>query len=164
MPAKGLIAIFDRSWYGRVLVERVEKIISKETWKRAYTEINQFEKLLIDDGVTIIKIFLKISKAEQLKRFEQRLCDPYKQWKITKDDIRNRENWDKYILAVDDMIKETSSAICPWHVVESDDKDQAREDVLKIITSRLKFAQDWMEEQAHALEKKELKKILDRLS
>lgn len=164
LPAKGMIAIFDRSWYGRVLVERVEKLINKETWKRAYTEINQFEKLLIDDGVTIIKIFLKISKKEQLKRFEERLCDPYKQWKITKEDMRNREKWDQYIEAIDDMVKETSTDICPWQVVETDDKDEAREEVLKIITGKLKFADKWMEERAQVLQKKDLKKILDSLS
>lgn len=164
LPAKGMIAIFDRSWYGRVLVERVEKLINKETWKRAYTEINQFEKLLIDDGVTIIKVFLKISKKEQLKRFEERLCDPYKQWKITKEDMRNREKWNHYIEAIDEMVKETSTEICPWHMVETDDKDEAREEVLKIITGKLKFAEKWMEERAHVLQKKDLKKILESLS
>ncbi len=164
LPAKGMIAIFDRSWYGRVLVERVEKLINKESWKRAYTEINHFEKMMIDDGVTMIKIFLKISKKEQLKRFEERLCDPYKQWKITKDDIRNREKWDHYIEAIDEMVKETSTENCPWHIVETDDKDEAREEVLKIITGKLKFADKWMEERAQVLQKKDLKKILDSLS
>jgi polyphosphate kinase 2 (PPK2 family) len=164
VPKQGMVAIFDRSWYGRVLVERVEKIINKEIWKRAYSEINQFEKLMIDDGVTIVKIFLKISKKEQLKRFEERLCDPYKQWKITKDDIRNRANWDTYLDAIEDMVKETSTDICPWNVVETDDKDQAREEVLKIVTGKLKFADKWMEEKATALQKKDLKKILGSLS
>lgn len=164
LPAKGMIAIFDRSWYGRVLVERVEKLTSKENWKRAFNEINQFEKLLTDDGVIIIKIFLKISKNEQLKRFEERLCDPYKQWKITKDDIRNREKWDEYIEAVNDMVRETSTSHASWNVIETDDKDEAREEVLKVVTLKLKFAEKWMEEKAHVLQKKELKKILDSLS
>lgn len=164
VPKQGMIAIYDRSWYGRVLVERVEKLINKEVWKRAYTEINQFEKLMLDDGVTMIKIFLKISKKEQLKRFEERLCDPNKQWKITKEDIRNREKWDNYIEAIDDMVKETSTEICPWHVVDTDDKDIAREEVLKIITGKLKFAEKWMEEKAHVLNKKDLKKTLASLS
>lgn len=164
VPEQGMIAIFDRSWYGRVLVERVEKLINKETWKRAYKEINQFEKLMIDDGVTIIKIFLKISKKEQLKRFEERLNDPYKQWKISKDDIRNRENWNHYLEAIDDMVKETSTDICPWKVINTDDKDKARQEVLKTITSKLKFAEKWMEEKAHVGQKKELKLILDGLS
>ena len=117
-----------------------------------------------DDGVTMIKIFLKISKKEQLKRFEERLCDPNKQWKITKEDIRNREKWDNYIEAIDDMVKETSTEICPWHVVDTDDKDIAREEVLKIITGKLKFAEKWMEEKAHVLNKKDLKKTLASLS
>lgn len=164
VPKLGMIAIFDRSWYGRVLVERVEKLITKEVYKRAYTEINQFEKLMIDDGVTMIKIFLKISKKEQLERFEERLSDPYKQWKISREDIKNRRKWDHYIEAVDDMVKETSTEICPWHVVETDDKDLAREEVLKIITGICKFAENWMEENVHVLHKKELKKILDSLS
>lgn len=164
VPKQGMIAIFDRSWYGRVLVERVEKIINKEVYKRAYTEINQFEKMMIDDGVTMIKIFLKISKKEQLKRFEERLSDPYKQWKISKEDIKNRSKWDQYIEAIGDMVKETSTEICPWHVVETDDKDLAREEVLKIITGKCKFAENWMEEKAHVLRKKDLKKILDSLS
>jgi AMP-polyphosphate phosphotransferase len=165
VPAKGMIAIFDRSWYGRVLVERVEKLTSKENWTRAYTEINQFEKLMIDDGVTIIKIFLKISKKEQLKRFEERLGNPYKQWKITKDDIRNRKRWDDYDQAVKEMIEKTSPEICPWHLVETDDKDIAREEVLKIITKELKFAEKWMEEKAHEVlvHKKELMKSLKAL-
>jgi polyphosphate kinase 2 (PPK2 family) len=163
LPAKGMIAVFDRTWYGRVLVERVEKLTEKENWQRAYSEINQFEKLLIDDGVIIIKIFLKISKAEQLKRFEERLCDPYKQWKITKDDVRNRSKWDAYAKAVDDMIKETSSKHCEWYVVETDDKDEARERVLKIVTKELKKIEDWMEEHAHTIDNGDLKKVIASL-
>jgi polyphosphate kinase 2 (PPK2 family) len=161
IPGRGHISIFDRSWYGRVLVERVEDFIPKKAWKRAYKEINQFEKLLIDDGVVIIKIFLKISKAEQLKRFEERLKDPYKQWKITKDDIHNRKNWDKYIDAVKEMQKETSTDICPWNVVKTDDKNVAREKILKIIATKCKHLEEWMEDQASQVHKtKELKKLL----
>lgn len=164
IPQRGNISIFDRSWYGRVLVERVEELIPKEAWKRAYKEINQFEKVLIDDGVVIIKIFLKISKDEQLKRFESRLNDPYKQWKITKDDIRNRKNWDSYQSAIKDMIAETSTDICPWNVIETDDKDEARERVLEVITKQCKHLEKWMEDKALEVhETKELKKMLKDL-
>jgi polyphosphate kinase 2 (PPK2 family) len=164
LPEKGSIAIFDRTWYGRVLVERVEKLIEKKEWNRAYTEINQFEKLLIDDGIRIVKIFLKISKAEQLKRLEERLCDPYKQWKITADDVRNRAKWNDYLKAVDEMIKETSTKECSWHVIETDDKDVAREAVLKIITKELKYIEGWMEDKAHKFDNKDLKKALASLN
>ena len=164
IPARGMIAIFDRSWYGRVMVERVEKLINKETWTRAFKEINQFEKLLIDDGVIIIKIFLKISKEEQLKRFEERLKDPYKQWKITKEDIRNRSKWDQYVKAVDEMIKETSTDECKWNIVETDDKDKARLEVLKIITSKCEGIGNWMEDATHVLGTREVRKALKSLS
>jgi PPK2 family polyphosphate:nucleotide phosphotransferase len=138
LPAPGMISIFDRSWYGRVLVERVSKLISKEAWSRAYSEINQFEKMLIDDGVHILKFCLKISKAEQKKRFEERQRDPYKQWKITKEDLQNRAKWNEYARAQEEMFKKTHTKICPWHVIETDDKEEARLQVLKIITKVLK--------------------------
>lgn len=164
IPAPGMISIFDRTWYGRVLVERVEKLIPKETWTRAYTEINQFEKLLIDDGVKIIKICLKISKEEQLKRFEERLMDPYKQWKITSEDIRNRAKWDAYYKAHEDMFRETSTEICPWNIVETDDKDEAREEVLQIIADACMPFGSWMEKNASHMNTKKLKEELSRLS
>lgn len=164
IPKKGMISIFDRTWYGRVLVERVEKLIPKERWKMAYDEINQFEKLLIDDGVIIIKFFLKISKEEQLRRFEDRLKDPYKQWKITKDDIRNRSKWDKYIEAVDEMIEKTDTKTCPWHVIETDDKDEARERVLTIISEHCSLFGEWMEDHSTPLNTKELQKALKSLT
>jgi polyphosphate kinase 2 (PPK2 family) len=163
LPAKGIIAIFDRTWYGRVLVERVEKLTDKKNWKRAFTEINQFEKLLLDDGVKIIKIYLKISKEEQLKRFEQRLADPYKHWKITDADVRNRSLWDEYLVAVDEMVKKTNTKHCPWHMIETDDKDESRQEVLEIITKRLSEIGDWMEEEAHRTDKKALRKKLAEL-
>lgn len=163
LPAPGMMAIFDRSWYGRVLVERVEKLIPKKRWQDAYTEINQFEKLLIDDGVHIIKILLKISREEQLKRFEERLKDPYKQWKITKEDIRNRSRWDDYIEAHDDMIRETSTTLCPWHVIETDDKDEARRRTLEIITAVCKDIGESFETSIHEMTAKDLKKALKEL-
>jgi polyphosphate kinase 2 (PPK2 family) len=164
LPATGMMAIFDRTWYGRVLVERVEKLIPPPTWRRAYAEINQFEKLLTDDGVKLIKICLKISKKEQLRRFEDRLQDPYKQWKITADDIRNRSKWGLYRRAYDDLFRETSTYHCPWHVVESDDKDEARRRVLEIVAKECAEIGDWMERHSHAPEKRELKKALSQLS
>lgn len=164
LPAKGTIAIFDRTWYGRVLVERVEKLIDQKSWERAYGEINQFEKLLIDDGVKIIKIFLKISKEEQLKRFKDRLEDPYKVWKITPEDIRNRAKWDDYEKAYERMIEETDKKHARWHVVETDDKDEARKKVLKIITKELQTVHDWMEDNAYTANHKQIVKALKSLT
>jgi PPK2 family polyphosphate:nucleotide phosphotransferase len=163
IPLPGMIAIFDRSWYGRVLVERVDKLIDKKTWERAYSEINQFEKLLSDDGVKIIKICLKISKKEQLKRFEERLSDPYKQWKITPDDLKNRSKWNEYMKAHEEMLKKTTSQDCPWHVIETDDKDEARLKVLEIITSECKKIRAWMEDHAQQIKISEIKKALRNL-
>ncbi len=163
LPEKGTIAVFDRTWYGRVLVERVEKLIEKPVWERAYGEINSFEKMLHDDGVKIIKIFLKISKEEQLKRFKDRLEDPYKNWKITPDDIRNRAKWKEYDKAYDQMLEETDKKYAKWHIIDTDDKDEAREEVLRIITKELKGIQDWMEDNANTLNHKELEKALKSL-
>lgn len=164
LPAPGTIAVFDRTWYGRVLVERVEGFTPKERWKMAYEEINQFEKLLADDGVIIIKVFLKISRKEQLKRFEARLKDPYKQWKITKDDIRNREKWNEYEKAYAEMIEKTNTKYAPWCVIETDDKDVAREKVLKLVTERCRHIEKWMEEKAsQVLETKQIKEALESL-
>lgn len=163
LPAPGTIAIFDRSWYGRVLVERVEKLIEHSVWKRAYKEINHLEKLLTDDGIYIIKIFLTISKAEQLKRFEARLNDPYKQWKITIDDLNAREKWNEYQKAITEMLEETSSKEFPWHVIDTDDKEKARYQVLKIITTALEKSEKGREEQALLLTKRELALSLKKL-
>lgn len=163
IPAPGMISIYDRTWYGRVLVERVEKLIPEETWTRAYTEINQFEKLLIDDGVRIIKICLKISKEEQLKRFKERLLDPYKQWKITSEDIRNRSKWKAYQKAHEDMFRETSTEHCPWHIVDTDDKDKAREEVLKIIADACLPYESWIEKHVSQMDTQKLQKELSRL-
>lgn len=163
LPAPGTIAIFDRSWYGRVLVERVEKLIPKERWKEAYAEINQFEKQLRDDGVYLIKFFLRITKDEQLKRFEARLGDPYKQWKITAEDIRAREKWNDYQKAFTEMFEQTSPKHCSWHVIDADDKDQAREKVLSIITRELKESERWIKNQAEAMGKRKLVEALKGL-
>lgn len=136
LPSPGMIAIFDRSWYGRVLVERVDKLAPDKDWKRAYEEINQFEQMLVKDGIHLIKIFLKISREEQGRRFKARLNDPYKSWKITEADLKARKKWKKYEAAIDDMVKKTGQV--SWQVVENNDKDLARLETLKIITQGLK--------------------------
>ena len=137
LPVPGSIAVFDRSWYGRVLVERVEGFAGKEEWKRAYGEIRDFEKMLTDDGVRIVKLFLHISKDEQLNRFRERLSNPYKRWKLTAEDLRNREKWDDYEAAVEDMFDETSRENAPWSAVPANSKWYARTRVLEIVTEAL---------------------------
>lgn len=136
LPSPGMIAIFDRSWYGRVLVERVDKLTPGKDWKRAYSEINQFEQMLVNDGIHLVKIFLKISKKEQGKRFKARLEDPYKKWKNTEADLKARKQWDKYEKAIADMVSKTK--VIPWHIVEADDKEYARIRVLEITSKNLK--------------------------
>lgn len=126
MPGPGRLAIFDRSWYGRVLVERVEGLARKEEWKRAYDEINAFEKMLSDEGTPVVKFFLHINKKEQLKRFKEREENPFKNWKITDEDWRNREKWDEYEEAVSDMLERTHSRHAPWNLVAANQKWYAR--------------------------------------
>ena len=133
-PNGGDIAIFDRSWYGRVLVERVEKFCPEPDWQRAYQEINEMEEEFVySSGGGIVKFWLEISKDEQLKRFQQRATDPDKVYKITDEDWRNREKWDQYDEAVDEMLARTSTDIAPWTVIESDDKWFARVKALRTI-------------------------------
>ncbi|HYG87429.1 MAG TPA: polyphosphate kinase [Azospirillum sp.] len=137
LPVPGTFAIFDRSWYGRVLVERVEGLATKEQWKRAYGEIRDFEKMLTDDGARIVKLFLHIDKDEQLKRFQERLTNPYKRWKLTEEDLRNRAKWDDYVEAAENMFDETSRENAPWHAVPANSKWFARTEVLAIVTEAL---------------------------
>jgi polyphosphate kinase 2 (PPK2 family) len=137
VPPSGGISVFDRSWYGRVLVERVECLASEEEWQRAYDEINQFEQQLIDDGTRIIKFFLHITKEEQYRRFESRLKDPLKRWKLSYEDFRNRQHWEAYERAIDEMVRKTSTKVAPWHVVPANDKKYARQHCLQIITKAL---------------------------
>lgn len=141
VPAYGEIGIFDRSWYGRVLVERVEGFADYSEWNRAYHEINDFEKLLVQDQYIVIKLWFHISNEEQLRRFKEREADPLKQWKITKEDWRNREKWDQYVVAVEDMLDKTSTAETKWHVIEGEDKYYARvktnRTIIKEIRARL---------------------------
>lgn len=138
MPASSEIVVFDRSWYGRVLDERVEKLCNRDEWKRAYREINEFESQLTAAGFRVIKIFLAVSRAEQLKRFEGRINNPGKRWKLTYEDFRNRDNWSAYQVAVRDMIDRTSSRQAPWHWIDSDSKPKSRVQALQIIIDDLK--------------------------
>ncbi|MBK7961762.1 MAG: hypothetical protein IPK04_11540 [Bdellovibrionales bacterium] len=123
LPSPGTIAIFDRSWYGRVLVES-GRAYRQSTLERAFNEINQFEDMLRNDGIDIIKIFLAITKDEQLVRFEERLSDPYKQWKLSEDDIK-AEKWNQYVEAVEEVFQKTHSGSCPWNIVPADHKQFA---------------------------------------
>ena len=137
LPKTGHIAIFDRTWYGRVMVERLEGFCSENDWKRAYNEINEFEKELHDWGAVIIKFWVQIDKDTQLERFNERENTPEKRWKITEEDWRNREKWDQYEVAVDEMIEKTSTTYAPWHILESTDKKYARIKALKIVIAEL---------------------------
>ena len=140
LPKDGHIAIFDRTWYGRVMVERLEGFCSENDWKRAYNEMNEFEKELSDWGAVIIKFWVQIDKDTQLARFNDRQNNPEKQWKITDEDWRNREKWDQYEEAVNEMLKKTSTAYAPWHILESVDKKYARIKALKIVIKELEKA------------------------
>ena len=136
-PKTGHIAIFDRSWYGRVMVEAVEGFCTQREYDRAFFEINDMEKHLVGSGITVIKFFLHISKDEQLKRFEDRRENPQKSWKLTDEDFRNREKWDDYLCTIEKMIDKTHTKIAPWHLIAGDDKRYARIEVLRIITETL---------------------------
>lgn len=138
MPKDGHMTIFDRTWYGRVMVERIEGFCTSEEWHRAYREINQMEKDLTDHGVIVLKFWLQIDKDEQEKRFNERMENPEKQWKITDEDWRNREKWDDYVEAVDEMILRTSTTYAPWTIVEANSKYYARIKVLETVVCALK--------------------------
>lgn len=142
LPERAQIAVFDRSWYGRVLVERVEGFASGQEWKRAYAEINDFERQMVDDGIRVVKFFLHVSKDEQLRRLEERLRNPLKRWKLSYEDFRNREKWKEYVEAAEDMFARTSTAAAPWHVIGSDDKPAARAAALGILAQRLAVSLD----------------------
>ena len=140
LPKTGHIAIFDRSWYGRVMVERLEGFCSTNDWKRAYNEINEFEKELADWGAVIIKFWVQIDKDTQLERFTERQNTLEKQWKITDEDWRNREKWDAYEEAVNEMLQKTSTTYAPWHILASVDKKYARIQALEIVMKTLEAA------------------------
>jgi polyphosphate kinase 2 (PPK2 family) len=138
LPEAGQIAILDRSWYGRVLVERVEGFCSEAAWQRAYSEINQFERELNDFGAILFKFWMHISQAEQLRRFKEREHTNYKAWKLTEEDWRNRGKWEDYERATEDMLLKTSTHPAPWTIVEANDKLHARVKVLKTVVNKLK--------------------------
>jgi len=137
LPPRGMIAIFDRSWYGRVLVERVEGFAREDEWQRAYAEINEFERQLVEFGTIICKFWMHLSPEEQLQRFEERQNVPYKAWKLTEEDWRNREKWPQHEQAADEMLLRTSTPAAPWTIVEAEDKRFGRIKALQTIVGRL---------------------------
>jgi polyphosphate kinase 2 (PPK2 family) len=143
-PDEKQILIFDRSWYGRVMVERLEGFCTEEEWKRAYREINEFERQLVDFGTILVKFWIQISKDEQLRRFEARKEIPYKAWKLTDEDWRNREKWDLYEEAVNDMLLKTSTLTAPWTIVEGNCKWYARVKALKTLVDALSGELDYV--------------------
>jgi len=140
LPGWGGLAVFDRTWYGRVLVERVESLASEEEWKRAYGQIVEFEQMLAAEGLRMIKIFLHISGKEQLRRFHAREKDPLKRWKLTDDDWRNRERREDYIRAIEDMLERTDHHDGRWHVIPADSKRYARVAVVELVSREIEAA------------------------
>jgi polyphosphate kinase 2 (PPK2 family) len=140
LPLRGRFTIYDRSWYGRVLVERVEGFCAEADWMRAYSEINDFEEQLVLNRTVLAKFWLQIDKDEQLKRFKSREKTSFKRFKITAEDWRNRKKWDLYQIAADEMIQRTSTALAPWTLVESNDRFYARIQVLKTLVQRIEAA------------------------
>ncbi|OEH93372.1 polyphosphate kinase 2 family protein [Bacillus solimangrovi] len=138
LPSYGEIVLFDRSWYGRVLVERVEEFATPNEWRRSYSELNHFEKMLSDEGFIIGKFWFEISKEEQLERFRERQKDPLKRWKITEEDWRNRQKWDEYVEAVNDMFAHTDSDYAPWTIIEGNDKQFARVKTLEVMVETIR--------------------------
>jgi AMP-polyphosphate phosphotransferase len=163
LPDPGTIAIFDRSWYGRVLVERVDKLIPKERWQQAYEEINQFEAMLTNDGIDVVKIFLSIHKNEQIQRFEARLHDPYKQWKLTPSDVQAHRQWTAYVKAADDLLRHTHTTRAPWHLIPADSKEHARIESLRTVIGSLSHYKNWMEQKARKKNQRDLRRELNRL-
>ena len=138
VPRKGRMAIFDRSWYGRVLVERVEGFAAPGAWRRAYAEIRDFETQLVEEGAVVLKFWLHLDPEEQLRRFKAREQTSFKKYKITDEDYRNRERWQDYVEAVDEMVVRTSTKEAPWHLIASNDKRWARLQVLEVLCKALK--------------------------
>ena len=140
LPRSGHVCIFDRTWYGRVMVERLEGYCSEDDWKRAYNEINEFERQLTDWGAVVLKFWIHIDQEVQLARFNDRQNSPEKQWKLTEEDWRNREKWAQYEEAIDEMLEKTSTENAPWFIIESNDKKYARNKTIKIIIKALEKA------------------------
>jgi AMP-polyphosphate phosphotransferase len=137
LPQHGQIVVFDRSWYGRVLVERVEGFATPAEWRRAYDEINDFERMLIADETRLVKLFLHITPEEQMRRFRNRLTDPLKRWKLSYEDFRNRTRWRDYETAVEDMMEKTSTRRAPWHLIPANDKPFGRLAAFRIMADCL---------------------------
>ncbi len=137
LPGWGGMTVLDRSWYGRVLVERVEGLATKEQWRRAYDEIVEFERTLVAEGMILVKFWMHVSPQEQLKRFEDRQADPLRAWKLTDEDWRNREKRPQYTKAVEEMLRRTDHESAPWSVVPGDDKRHARVAVVETVADRV---------------------------
>ncbi len=137
LPPHGALSVFDRSWYGRVLVERVEKLTPEHRWREGFREIVEFERMIRDNGTRIVKLFFHVSPEEQLERLEARLIDPFKRWKLSYEDFRNRQKWDAYAEAIDEMLKRTSTPDSPWCVIPSNDKRYGRLAALTEIVEQL---------------------------
>jgi polyphosphate kinase 2 (PPK2 family) len=137
VPGAGGMCVFDRSWYGRVLVERVEDFATREEWMRAYDEIVQFERGLVMEGVIVVKFWLQVSQDEQLKRFESRREDPLRSWKLIDEDWRNRDKWPQYVAAIEDMFAMTDHDAAPWNVVSGEQKKWARVNFLETLNERI---------------------------
>jgi len=133
LPDPGQIVVFDRSWYGRVLVERVEGFASKKEWHRGYDEIKEFERMMIEDGIRIAKCFLHITPGEQIRRFKDRVSNPLKRWKLSYEDFRNRSRWADYEVAIEDMLEKTSLKRAPWYLIPANDKPFGRIAVFTIL-------------------------------
>jgi AMP-polyphosphate phosphotransferase len=126
LPDPGQIVVFDRSWYGRILVERVEAFASKDEWHRSYEEINEFERMMAADGIRIVKCFLHITPDVQIRRFKERLTNPLKRWKLSYEDFRNRSHWSDYEVAIEDMLERTSPKRVPWYLIPANDRPYGR--------------------------------------
>jgi polyphosphate kinase 2 (PPK2 family) len=137
LPGWGGMTVLDRSWYGRVLVERVEKFATPEQWGRGYEEINDFERMLTAEGMILVKFFMHLSDEEQLKRFEAREGEPLKSWKLTDEDWRNRKKRKQYTAAIEDMLDRTDTAWAPWYLIEGDQKRWARVKVVETVNAAL---------------------------
>ena len=137
LPQTRQIVAFDRSWYGRVLVERVEGFATKKDWQRAYREINEFELMLVHSGVRVVKLFMHITAKEQERRFRERLFNPLKRWKLSYEDFRNRSHWAEYETAIEDMMEKTSTKEVPWYLIPANDKLFGRIAAFRILAARL---------------------------
>ena len=161
LPLPGNITIFDRTWYGRVLVERVEGLARPKEWRRAYDEINAFEKMLVDDGIRLVKLFLHMCEEEQLRRFRERVITPTKHWKMTAEDIRNRARRREYLAALDDMFALTSTAVAPWYVVPAEYKWYTR---IAVATTAVKILAKGIAVEPPALDPEVIKAAKEILS